>query len=149
MFNRKGKTHFAILGAVMLGTSSIAATAPAIAADRVAQAGQPSGDFSDEQLQAYARAAVQVQQINQAMEQAQQNSSDPGQAQEMQKQAYSDLERVIKSNGLTIDEYNAIGQKAQTDAETREKVTNYFRQMQEQQDGQPAPPPARAPQRAS
>ena len=142
MFNRKGKTHFAILGAVMLGTSSIAATAPAIAADRVAQAGQPSGDFSDEQLQAYARAAVQVQQINQAMEQAQQNSSDPGQAQEMQKQAYSDLERVIKSNGLTIDEYNAIGQKAQTDAETREKVTNYFRQMQEQQDGQPAPPPA-------
>jgi len=115
MRNQKSKARIAILSAVVLGVSSTATVAPSFAADRLAQATQAQGDFSDEQLQAYARAAMQVQQINMAMEQATQNTSDPDQMRNVQQQAYADLERAIKSNGLTVEEYNAIGQKAQTE----------------------------------
>ncbi|MEP2828151.1 DUF4168 domain-containing protein [Parvibaculum sp.] len=131
MRKKESNAHSTILGAVMLGFSFVAVAAPAMAGDRVAQAGQPAGSFSDEQLQAYANAAIQVQQINRAMEQASQNKSDPDEMQRMQQQAYADLERVIKSNGLTIEEYNAIGQAARTDEEVRNKVTAYFEQMQQ------------------
>ena len=140
MRNQKSKARIAILSAVVLGVSSTATVAPSFAADRLAQGTQAQGDFSDEQLQAYARAAMQVQQINMAMEQATQNTSDPDQMRNVQQQAYADLERAIKSNGLTVEEYNAIGQKAQTDKQTRDTVTEYFQQMQ-QQGNQPAPTP--------
>lgn len=141
MRKERSRAHTAILGALMLGFSSVAVASPALAADRMAQAGQQAASFSDEQLQSYARAAMQVQQINMAMEQATQNTSDPDELQNVQQQAYADLERAIQSNGLTVDEYNAIGSLAQTDEETRNKITAYFQQMQEQ-GGQPAPPPA-------
>lgn len=131
MFNRQGKSHFAILGALILGVSTATAAVPAMAADRIAQAGQPSQNFSDEQLKSYANAAVQVQQVNQSMDQARQSGSDPEEMQQMQQQAYADLERIIQSNGLTVEEYNAIGQMAQTDAETRDKVMTYFEQAQQ------------------
>ncbi len=142
MRNEKSRAHSAILGALMLGFSSAAVASPALATDRMAQAGQQAASYSDEQLRSYAQAAIQVQQINMAMEQATQNTSDPDELQSVQQQAYADLERVIQENGLTVDEYNAIGSLAQTDEETRNKVTAYFQEAQEQQGGQPAPPPA-------
>ncbi|ABS64770.1 conserved hypothetical protein [Parvibaculum lavamentivorans DS-1] len=130
MRKKPGTARTTVLGAVILGLSATMAAAPAVAMDRMAQAQPQEGAFSDQQLQAYAKSVIEVQQINMSMEQEMQAAQDPADKEAVQKQAYTDLEAVIASNGLSVEEYNAITAQAQSDEATREKVTAYLQQMQ-------------------
>lgn len=129
MRREPGKTRAAVLGALILGFSAAAAAAPAVAMDKMAQAEQGAA-YTDEQLQAYAKSVMEVQQINMSMEREMQATQDPSEKEAVQRQAYTELEETIASNGLTVEEYNAITAQAQGDQAMREKVTNYLQQMQ-------------------
>lgn len=59
-------------------------------------------DPSDEQLQAFATATVRIARI--------------------QQEAQQEMQSAVEDSGLTIDEYNAIAQKAQTDQQISEQV---------------------------
>lgn len=65
-------------------------------------------DPSEEQLQAFAAATVRIVKI--------------------QQQAQQDMQSAVQDSGLTIDEYNAIAQKAQTDEDIDEQLRNMIGQ---------------------
>lgn len=125
----------AVLAVIVTGVSVGAAAAPALATDRLAQAApgqeqvQPS-QYSDQELQAFAKSVVEVQQTNQKLASEMQATTDAAERDAMQQQSYSDMEAIIASNGLSIDEYNEIASVAQTDDTVRQKVTQYINQFQ-------------------
>lgn len=113
-------------GTVVAGFSVASVAAPALAADRVAQA---ETQYSDEQLQAFAKSVVEVQQVNQALAEQVDGATDPAEMEAVQQQAYSDMEGIIASNGLSVEEYNEMSAATQSDEEVRQKVTQYITEM--------------------
>jgi hypothetical protein len=108
--------HFHCSGAVvvMLALSGGAA----MAQQQPSQAmPQQNASFTDAQLQSYAKAAVQVRKIAQQPEAA----KSPQTAQKQQMQA-------VKSNGLTVQQYNAISAASQENPQIHAKVAMYMKQ---------------------
>jgi len=117
-----------------MGFSAAAIATPALAADRLAQAApgqeqaQPS-QYSDEDLQAFAKSVVEVQQINQQLDAQAANVTDAAEMESIQQQSYRDMEAAITDNGLTVQDYNQISALTQSDEEMRQKVTAYISAM--------------------
>ncbi len=57
---------------------------------------------------------------------------DPEEAQEIQKQAQTEMVDQIKKTGLTVEKYTTIAQQVQTDETLRERVLNIARDNQKE-----------------
>lgn len=82
-----------------------------------AQPGAQANDFSDAEIQSFAEAAVQIQEL----------ASDPAADQAaIQEQA----EAIVAESGLTPESYNEIAQATQSDPEVAERVQLAVASMQ-------------------
>lgn len=116
----------AILAAMGL-TLGAGALAP-VAADEPAGLQLAQGQsFSDEQLQSFAMAAAEVQQIrSDYVAQIQQAESDE-QRQELAEAANAEMVGAVENTpGITIDDYNAIIEATADDPELSERINQYM-----------------------
>jgi hypothetical protein len=80
------------------------------------------GSYSDEKVAAFARAYVDVAQIQQRYQEALQNASGPS-AQNVRQQASQDMTSAIeKQPGISVEEFQRLNSTLDTDAELKRRV---------------------------
>lgn len=124
----------ALLSAAIIGISAVAGATSAMATERFAQASpsqQEAPNYSPAKLKAFAKAALQVRQINMNAQQKVQSASSENERKSIQQEVFADLKKAVSSNGMTLAEYNEIASSAQNDEELRQKINAYMMKMQE------------------
>lgn len=105
--------------AVSLAPPQAAATPPG-ERPQLAQA-EVSG-FSEEQLESYAAAVLKVQEIDSAWRPRIDQAENEAEAEELTVQATDEMIGGIESEGLSVQEYNAITLAAQSDEQLYEHI---------------------------
>lgn len=84
----------------------------------------PDGlSFTDEQIQVFAVAFLEVQSIGQGYDAALQEAATAEEQQQLQMQAMDEMVLAVEQvEGITVEEYNAIFQAAQTDPELAQQL---------------------------
>lgn len=77
----------------------------------------PPAEVNEEQLEAFADAALDVQRVQQEFSAELQQVDDPERIEELQMQAHEQAAQAVEDKGLTIEEYNTILQAANADPE--------------------------------
>lgn len=110
-----------LAGFMMTGPTVVMAqsTPPAQSAPRAA--------ITDQHIQAYAEAALEVQEISAKWQPRIAEAQQPDQAQSLQKEAQQEMVEAVQDKGLTVQQYNDIYRVAQADPQVRDKIT---RQME-------------------
>lgn len=86
-------------------------------------AGTGDANFDQEQIESFAQARAEVQQIQQEYaSQAQQG--DDKEAAQMQKEAQQEMVSAVEDAGLSVEEFNRIAQAARSDKELSERIQN-------------------------
>lgn len=133
-----GTTALAMLAAGVLAIGSTAALAQQAAppAGQPQQApppqaqpmpGQeaPQASFSDEEIETYADATLEVQEIGAKWEprllEAQQ-AQQPEQLEQLQREAEEEMVDAVQSAGLSVEQYNEITRMAQVDQNLRDRI---------------------------
>lgn len=116
------------LGATVLAASLLAIT-PAAAQSMQSQppvtqpgAAGAQAQVTDEKLDSFASAAVEIQAIN---EEARARLSEPSTSEspeDLQRQANEDIISAVQDEGLTIEEFNEIARQAQDDPALHSRV---------------------------
>ncbi|TVR96385.1 MAG: DUF4168 domain-containing protein [Rhodospirillales bacterium] len=121
---------FAILAlAVTLGLGA----APALAQEYGAPGeASPSAEaaYTDEELRAYAAAAIEVQRINEAFQPQLQAADSPEDVEAVRVEATGKMVEAVEDEGLSVERYNEIFQAAQADPAVAEQVSRYVQEMQ-------------------
>ncbi len=120
------------LGATVLAASLLAVTPVAAQSMQgqqqmqnpapTTQPGMSGGQVSEEKLDSFAAAAVEIQTIN---EEARAKLSEPGTSEspeDLQRQANEDIISAVEDEGLTIEEFNEIARLAQNDPALHSRV---------------------------
>jgi hypothetical protein len=101
---------------VMIGLVSLLC-APAIyaqiqnqpsVASQSTQPSQPPKEVSDKELQAFAKAYVEVEKVQKTHENSLKDVQDPEQRQKLQQETNSKVNKAIEQQGLTADSYQQI-----------------------------------------
>lgn len=79
-------------------------------------------EIDDNSLALYVEAATKVQEVREEFQQKIPDAETPEQAQELQQEALQEMAAAVESFGMTVDEYNQIANRLQTDAELRERL---------------------------
>lgn len=116
----------AVITAASLAFS--AAAMPALAQEILPDEPAVSAEaFSDEQLQTFAVAYLQIDRISQEYETRLQSAETPEEQQQIQMEANDEMVLVVEqTEGLTVDEYNAIFQAAQTDQTVLAQIESHL-----------------------
>jgi hypothetical protein len=86
--------------------------------------------FTDQDLQTFASAVIQIERINMEVQQQVQAAETPEEQQQVQAQAQAQMVQVIEAEGLTVDEYNEIATAVQTDPQLAEQIQQHLMDMQ-------------------
>lgn len=108
----------------------LAAAPPLAAQDSGGQSGykgkeqqqQQPADFSEKDLEKFANAKSEVDQIRKEYSEELKQVEDQEKASQLQDKYSRQMVQSIKEEGLTIREYNDISSAAQSDPELREKI---------------------------
>lgn len=96
----------------------------AIAQDyQMQQEQQPQTDVSEQQLQQFAEAQIQISEIQQEFAGRLQNVEDPEKAHELQIQANEEMTDAVEGAGLDVDSFNEIAMAIQNDPELQQRLT--------------------------
>lgn len=82
----------------------------------------PSADVSDEEIESFAAAMSDVQQLGQEWTQRMEETEDQEELSEMQQQAQEEMIGAIEDHGMTVEEYNEIATAAQQDPELAQEI---------------------------
>ena len=108
---------FAIVG-FLLGSGGLGSTqqtAPSTAStDRE--------NISDSELRAFVKAYVENQKIRQKYEPTLENNTDPQKNREIQERANAELKKSLAKQNLTVEQYNKIYNRINSDERLREKA---------------------------
>jgi len=105
--------------------------APRVVADQMggATAEQPSPEtqtetieVSDEKLQQFLSAAINVQDVQREYVAEIQATEDPAQAETLREEAQDEMVSAVEEAGLTVLEFNLIAQQLQNDAELLQRL---------------------------
>lgn len=120
----------ALAGALALGLAMVVA-APAVGQ----QQPPPVVNVDDEKLEAFAKAYLDVQEINQNLEQAlQQVGNDVEEAQSLQQRYGQQMIRAIERRDLEAEEYRNLIQAVNQDEEFRERFVEKLQEIQEERE---------------
>lgn len=138
--------------ASLVAASAMSVAAPLALAQEPPQPQQPqaqqpgfdqpqagAADVAEEDLQRFAMAAIQVQQINQIYAPQVQEAQSPEQQEQIRQQANEAAAQAVQEAGLSIEEYNDISRLATQNPQVAEKVTSYIEEALPQQEA-PEPP---------
>ncbi|MBF1803672.1 DUF4168 domain-containing protein [Alloalcanivorax profundimaris] len=112
------------LSGAALAQQNAAGQQPPPQAPRTAQpALGEASDISDNEVQQFADAQQKVEEIKgEYRTKVQENSDQPEQAMEMQREAQQEMVQAVKDSGLEVRKYNQIAQLAQYDSGLRERI---------------------------
>ncbi len=97
---------------------------------RAQEAPAQKADVSDQELKAFAKAYVKVDQIRLAYEPSMRNAQDPQQVQNIQQEAKVKMEKAVEEQGLTSEAYARIFNTVKDDAELRGKTLKLIAEEQ-------------------
>jgi hypothetical protein len=115
--DKKTFFSFAII-CFLLGSGGLGSTQQT--APSTANADQEN--ISDGELRAFVKAYVENQKIRQKYEPPLENSTDPQKNREIQDRANLDLKKSLAKQNLTVDQYNRIYNRINSDERLREKA---------------------------
>ncbi len=125
----------------LLGISAVNAQAPSGAtAPSAAPSSPASPQLSDQKLDAAAAAIARVAFLRQNYER-QLAQADPADRPKIAEQASGDLAQAVKDQGLSVDEYNSIVDRARTDPDVRKKILDRLQPQQEERTPGTTPAP--------
>lgn len=128
----------AALMALGLAAAPMAATAAGPASSATVTAtgaslltlAQAQEQFSDAELQSFASAVVSVQEVSQAWQARMAEAGDEAELAEMQDAANQEMVQAVESEGISVDQYNAIHAAAQTDEALYQQLVELIEQAQ-------------------
>lgn len=80
-------------------------------------------DVSDQQLEQFADAQVEIASIQQDFSSRLQGVEDPEKAQDLQRQANEEMTAAVEDAGLDVQTFNQIAMAIQSDPELQQKLT--------------------------
>jgi Domain of unknown function (DUF4168) len=83
----------------------------------IAQDEPAASDFSQQQIEAFADAAVEVQRVRTELSAQAGKAAGPDEVARLQQQASAEAAQAVADSGLTVDQYSAIVQAANADPE--------------------------------
>ncbi|MFP4275243.1 MAG: DUF4168 domain-containing protein [Paracoccaceae bacterium] len=84
---------------------------------------QMETDFSEEELESFVDAAMQVAALRQTYQARMQSAEDEGEREDLAEQATEEMRAAVDAtDGIDVDTYNAIGQAAQGDEDLSEQI---------------------------
>lgn len=119
--------------ALMTFAIAMAFGSSVIAQEQQAQQGQaqpPAEDInvSDQQLQQFADAQVEISSIQQEFSGRLQGVEDPEEAHELQLEANEQMTAAVEDAGLDVESFNQIAMAIQNDPELQQKLTELLEQ---------------------
>ncbi|MGH6951234.1 MAG: DUF4168 domain-containing protein [Vitreimonas sp.] len=87
---------------------------PVVASAQQPQAAAPAATYSEAQLHSFARASVELDELNRGL------GSDPSQAQ--RQQAAAQAQTILQRHNLDAATYNAIATQARTDEDLAQRI---------------------------
>jgi hypothetical protein len=108
---------------IIIGLLSVFCVMPAMAEDQQS-AVDDKADYTNDELKSFITANVGIYQVQQQIASQMPSMESEEQKQELVVAANQQMEQVLQSNGLTADEYNAMGQTIQGDTQLQEKVNS-------------------------
>lgn len=100
-----------------LASAEAASTQPATPATQQTQV-----QVSEEKIDQFVTAYVEVQKINKEYSEQLQTAEEPEKATELQQEAQTKMQKAVTDTGLTIPEYQQIASLAGQDAELRSRI---------------------------
>ena len=119
------------LSVVLAGALILALALPMPAQDAQPQQQQPPTqqfEPSDNQVQAFASAALQVQQIRSKWQTRMQEADNAEKAQELQVQAATEMVSAVQERGLTVETYKAIATAARDNPDLAGRIVKLMEQ---------------------
>jgi len=113
-----GASLFALIG----GLTAQAAQGQGAAPSGPAQGQQPMKPVTDEQLVQFIDAAADVQNVQANYAQRVQSADDQAKAQQLRQEAQNKMIGAVEESGLTVQQFNRIGQRLQTDQALVERL---------------------------
>lgn len=120
---------------LIIGFLSVVCGMPAMAQEQQNTTDSKT-NYSNEQLKSFIMANVGIYQVQQQISSQMPSMETEEQKQELVKAANQQMEKVLQDNGMTADEYNAMGQTIQSDVQLQEKINTMASelfQLEEQQ----------------
>lgn len=111
----------AILAASLSPAAALAQTAQAPAAQPPAQV-QPAIKPTDAQLEKFASASQKVAMVADEYRPKLQAAKDDPARQQVYREADEKMVKMVQADGLTVDEFNGIGQAVEQDPQLRQRV---------------------------
>ena len=120
---------------ILVGFLSAICLTPAMAQDQNS-AMDSKADYSNDELKSFIIANVGIYQLQQQITAQMPNMESEQQKEELMQAANQQMEQVLNEVGLTADEYNAMGQAIQSDAQLQEKVRSVATDLSQQEQQQ-------------
>jgi len=89
-------------------------------------AAQGGAEYGEDTLRSYARAAIELRQIEVAAGERVSETTDAEKQAQVREQAQQAMVAAVRKHGLTVQEYNDIFQAVRADNELREVVMEYM-----------------------
>ena len=125
-----------------LGFLSALVLLAAFANSTIAQSAQSAPNpapVSDRELRAFVKTYVETQNIRQEYEPPIEKSSDPARKQRLHQNANAELKEALARNNLTVDQYNRIFARVNSDKPLRDKVLKMVEEERKKSPKAPAP----------
>jgi Spy/CpxP family protein refolding chaperone len=131
-----------LAAASLLAISAVNAQAPADSPAPSAAPDAPgSAQLSDQKLDAAAAAIARVAFLRQTYAR-QLAQADPADREEIAEQASGELAKAVNDQGLSVEEYNTIVNRARADPDVRKKILDRLQPPHEERAPSGEPPPA-------
>jgi len=108
--------------ALVTGMTAQAAQNQGAAPPPPAQGQQAMKPVTDEQLVKFIDAAADVQNVQANYAERVQNADDQAKAQSLRQEAQNKMIGAVEESGLTVQQFNQIGQRLQTDQELADRL---------------------------
>ena len=113
-----------------LGIATGMAWAPAALAQSQAPQDQPQQmegqPFSQEALQSYAAATLEIERIHESYGPAIEAAGTPEEQEAIQQEAHDEMLDVVEDEGLSVEQYNQIYMAAQADPALASQISQYI-----------------------
>ncbi|GAB2782360.1 hypothetical protein GCM10027040_05560 [Halomonas shantousis] len=123
----------AFLSAAVLATTMAAGSAMAQessgAAGSAGTTQSQTQNFSDEQLQQFADVSQEIARISQEYTGQLQDAQDEASQQQIRQEANDEMVQAVQDSGMSIEEFNNIGQAIQQDPQLMQRVQKMAQQQ--------------------
>jgi len=125
---RKNIKLLALSAALLFGFPALAQETESTPAPNAPQ----TMEVSDQQLQQFMDAQIEIAGIQQDYSSRLQQVEQPEKAQELQRQANQEMTTAVEDAGLDIESFNQIAMSIQNDPELQQELTQMLQQRQQQ-----------------